>query len=235
MEVGGACPVFAGGGSIGTTGNGNINLDGCAVPTPSYDGDPYAFPPEMPAEPSECNSPAGSFSSNSMTQTTTLNPGRYNEFPPKSGDGLTVYDNVVMNPGIYCVNNVVKLSDHHLILTGHDVTIYIRAGYDFDIQGGKITLDAPDSGSYAGYLLIVDSTFSGTPPKCKINGDSANTYTGTIFAPYCEIEIDGTSGTISYTAQFIGYTVSILGNATTQLYYDVNSSAQSNPKIGLMR
>jgi hypothetical protein len=240
MELAGGsstCPVFDGSAGIGSTGDGNINLGSCVIPTPSYSGDPYAFPPEMPAEPAECTSPAGSFSSNGMTSppTTTLNPGRYNEFPPKGGGGVTVYDNVVMNPGIYCVNDVVKLTDQHLVLTGHDVTIYIRAGYDFDIQGGTITLDAPDSGDYAGYLLIVNSNFSGTVPNCMINGDSDNTYTGTIFAPYCDITLNGGNDTTSYTAQVIGYTVTISGNANTALHYDENSSAQSNPKIGLMR
>jgi hypothetical protein len=177
----------------------------------------------------------GAWSSNSATQITTLQPGRYNEFPPKSGDGVTVYDTVIMNPGIYCVNDVVKLSDQHLDLYGHDVTIFIREGYDFDIQGGRIRLDAPDSGDYAGYLLIVDSNFTGQSPNCVINGDSDNEYTGTIFAPYCDITINGGNDTTSYNAQVIGYTVAVLGNATTNLYYDVNNTAESTPKIGLMR
>jgi hypothetical protein len=142
---------------------------------------------------------------------------------------------MVMNPGIYCVNEVVKLSDQHLNLFGHNVTIYIRSGYDFNIQQGTIILDAPDDGPYAGYLFIVDSDFTGQVPNCIINGDSSNTYTGTIFAPYCDITINGGNQTTSYTAQVIGYTVTILGNADTDLYYDINQSAQSDPKLGLMR
>jgi len=235
MEQGGSCPTITGGAAIGSSGDGNINLDGCSgIPTPSYNSDPYAFPPEMPAEPDECTSPSGTWSSNSATQTTTLNPGRYNEFPPSSTGSVTVYDNVIMNPGIYCVNDVVKLNDHHLVLYGHDVTIYIRAGYDFDIQGGTITLDAPDSGTYAGYLMIVDSNFTGTVLDCHINGDSSNSYTGTIFAPYCDIIINGGNETTSYNAQVIGYTVAILGNAHTDLFYNVNDVAENTPKIGLM-
>ena len=236
MEYGGNCPTVVGG-SIGSPGDGNINLDGCAnVPEPSTNQAPYPFPPEMPAEPAECDvSNPGTFSSNSSTQTTTLTPGRFNEFPPKSGGGVTVYDNMIMNPGIYCVNDMIKLSDQHLILTGHDVTIYIRAGYDIDIQGGTITLDAPDTGEYAGYLLIIDSNFTGQVPDCHINGDSSNTYVGTIFAPYCDLTINGGNEVSSYTAQIIGYTVTILGNSQTDLHYDVNNSAQNTPKIGLMR
>ena len=236
MEQGGSCPTIAGG-SLGSPGDGNINLDGCpGLPAPSTNQAPYPFPPEMPEEPDECDvSNPGSFSSNSGTQTTTLSPGRFNEFPPKSGGGLTVYDNMVMNPGIYCVNDVIKLVDQHLILTGHDVTIYIRPGYDIDIQGGTITLDAPDTGPYAGYLMIIDSDFTGQVPDCHINGASSNTYIGTIFAPYCDLIVNGGNDLTSYTSQFVAYTVAILGNADTELYYDVNHSAQNQPKIGLMR
>jgi len=236
MEQGGSCPTIDGG-SISSPGDGNINLDGCPnVPVPGYNEDPYPFPPEMPDEPDECDvSMPGTFSSDSTTEITTLNPGRYNEFPPKSGGGVTVYDTMIMNPGIYCVNDVVKLNDQQLDLYGQDVTIYIRNGYDFDIQGGRIRLDAPDDGPYAGYLIIVDSDFTGTVPDCHINGDSSNTYTGTIFAPYCDIIINGGNDVTSYTAQIIGYTVTVLGNAVTNLFYDINSSAQSAPKIGLMR
>jgi hypothetical protein len=234
------CPdiTFVDGG-IGTSGDGNVNWDsGClpaGAPEPAYNNDPYAFPPEMPAEPDECTSPTGTWSSNSSTETTTLNAGRYNEFPPTSTGSVTVYDNVFMNPGIYCVNEVVKLSDHHLVLTGHDVTIYIRSGYKFSIQGGTITLDAPDDGPYAGYLIIVDTDFSGSVPDCFINGSSTNTYVGTIFAPYCDLTVDGGSESTSYTAQMIAYTVAIQGNATTNLYYDENVVAENTPKIGLMQ
>ena len=236
-------------GELGSAGTGNINLSSssgtCSSsfvgPTPTYNNDPYPFPPEMPAEPEECDpSNAGTFSSNSATQTTTMNPGRYNEFPPKSGGGVTVYDNVHMNPGIYCVNDMVKVTDQHLVLTGHDVTIFIRAGYAFSLQGGSIQIDAPDTGDYAGYLIIVDATivgteFTGSPENCVIDGNSANSFTGTIFAPYCNLTINGTSDPTSYSAQIIAYTVKLNGNAAVNLTYNEGENAKSYPKVGLMR
>lgn len=233
MEQGGSCPTIING-ELSSTGNGNINMGTCTIPTPNYDSEPYPYPPEMPDEPDECDiSNPGTFSNNNGI--TYLNPGRYNEFPPKSGGGVTVYDNMIMNPGIYCVDDVVKLQDHNLVLTGHDVTLFIRSGHDIDIQGGTITLDAPDTGPYAGYLIIVDSDFTGTVPDCHINGDSSNTYEGTIFTPYCDLIINGGNDTTTYSSQMIGYTVTILGNATTNLNYVQGQNAQSEPKIGLMR
>lgn len=224
-------------GGIGTSGGeGSVNWDEGCLPSgasePAYNSDPYAFPPEMPAEPEECTSPAGTYHVDTSGTMTIVTPGRWNEFPPKGSD---VENTVVMEPGIYCVNDVVRLTDQNLILIGHDVTIYIRSGYKFSIHGGTIDLDAPDDGPYAGYLIIVDSDFTGSVPDCIINGDSANTYVGTIFAPYCDLTINGGSDSTSYTAQMIAYTVAIEGNAETNLYYDENVSAENQPKIGLMR
>jgi len=238
------CPVITvTGGSIGSAGNGNVDLTNnsgtcsatVSAPAPSYDNDPYPFPPEMLEEPSECVAPAGTYSSNSATLTTTLQPGKYFVFPPKGTPTNPVYDNVVMAPGIYCIEDMVKLNDQHLILTGSDVTIFIRNGFKFDIQGGIIQLEAPSTGAYAGYLIIVDSDFTGSPENCSISGNGANSYIGTIFAPYCNLTINGTSDPTSYSAQVIAYTVVINGNAAVNLSYDESVNAQNEPKIGLMR
>jgi len=237
------CPKVTIDGELGSAGSGNIDLStntNCSttltVPTPTFNNDPYPFPPDMPKEPPECDpSNAGTFSSNSGTQITTMNPGRYNEFPPKSGGGITVYDHVVMSPGIYCVNDMVKVTDQHLVLTGHDVTIYIRNGYAFSLQGGSIQIDAPDTGDYAGYLIIVDSDFSGTPKNCTIDGNSANIFTGTIFAPYCNLTVNGTSDATSYSSQMIAYTVKLNGSAAVNLNYVEGENAKSDAKMGLMR
>lgn len=232
-------------GVIASAGTGNVDLENSSgtcssnvtgVEEPLYGQEPYPFPPDMPDEPSECVSPAGTFSSNSTTRITTLNPGRYNEFPPKSGGGVTVYDKIVMNPGIYCVNDVIKLTDQHLYLTGIDVTIYIRSGYSFSFSGGTIQLDAPDEGDYAGYVIIVDENdWASSPENCKIDGNGENTFIGTIFAPHCNLTVNGTSEDTSYSAQIIAYTVKLNGSAAVNLYYDEGDNAKNYPKIGLMK
>jgi Flp pilus assembly protein TadG len=238
------CPVVnVTDGTIGSAGNGNVHLENnsgsCSAtvtaPPPSYNNPPYPFPPEMLQEPSECISPAGTYSSNGATLTTTVQPGKYFLFPPRGTPSKPVYDKVVMAPGIYCIEDMVKLNDQHLILTGTDVTIFIRSGFKFDIQGGTIQLDAPSTGPYAGYLIIVDSNFAGSPLNCSISGNGSNSYIGTIFAPYCNLTINGTSAPTSYSAQVIAYTVKINGSAAVNLSYNESVNAQNEPKIGLMR
>jgi hypothetical protein len=240
MNLTGCPTVTITGGTIGSTGTGNIDLDNSSgtcsanvtAPTPSYGHDPYPFPPDMPDVPDECTSPAGTYHTNANGTATIVTPGRWNEFPPSGRD---VQDHVIMEPGTYCVNDMVKLNDQQLHLTGVDVTIFIRDGYKFDITGGEIDLDAPATGPYAGYLIIVDSDFSGSALNCTINGNGLNSYVGTIFAPYCNVTINGTSDPTSYSAQLIAYTVKLNGSAAVNLYYNAGDQAKSQPKVGLMR
>ena len=233
------------GGSIVSTGDENVDFDGCyagSSPPVTYNEDVTVFPTdiEMPDVPPECTSPLGSYSSNDFTQTTTLNPGLWdvNEFPPKSGGGITVYDNMVMNPGVYCMNDLIKLNDQHLTLTGTGVTLYIRNGHGFKFEGGTINLTAPETGDYAGYLIIVETDFMGAPEECKIDGNPVNTYGGTIFAPYCALTINGSSTATTptnYSTQIIAYELKLNGTSDITFTYDPDKSAKSRRKVGLMK
>jgi len=235
------CPVInVTSGGVTSTGTANVNLtsssstctaSSSAIPAPSYNSDPYDFPPDMPPVPPECTSPYGTYSSPNSAQT-VVTPGRWNQFPPSDS---SVNDEIVMSPGVYCVDDVIKLRSRSLVLKGQDVTIYVRANNYFQIEGGTINLDAPDEGDYAGYLFIVDSDFTGTPPNCSIDGNSVNTYEGTIFAPYCDVTVNGDSTGANLDAQIIGYTVTLNGSATMNINYDSDNVVRDPRRVGLMK
>ena len=240
IELSGCPTVNVTSGGVSSTGTANVNLTSSSstctasssgIPAPSYNSAPYDFPPDMPAVPPECTSPYGSYSSPNSAQT-VVTPGRWNEFPP-SGPGVN--DEIIMMPGVYCVDDVIKLRSRSLVLKGQDVTIYIRANNYFQIEGGTINLDAPDDGAYAGYLVIVDSDFTGTPPNCSIDGNSINTYEGTIFAPYCDVTVNGDSTGANLDAQVIGYTVTLNGSATMNINYDRDHVVHDARRVGLMK
>jgi hypothetical protein len=246
MELTGCGNLTVINGSLTSIGDGNINIettsDTCGenlvIPTPMYNAEPSLFIPDMPDEPDECTSgPTGHWQN--IGGVSYLEPGWYVEFPPKNTQAQPIYDNIVMNPGVYCVDSVVKLQENDLVLTGHDVTIYIRTGGQFDVQGGSITLDAPGDGPYAGYLIIINSDFTGTPPNCSINGDSHNVYIGTIFAPYCDFIFNGTneSGdpTLTYGTQVVAYTITLTGGSDINFTYDPGAIAWDDPQVGLLR
>lgn len=239
MEVGGSkCPVIVDGG-LGSTGNGNINMGGCSVPAPEYNQDKYEYPPEMPDVPSICSAAVTTtYSSNNATKVTTLQPGAYKDFPPKEikngPNKATLYNDIKLTSGIYCLKDGLKVTNS-LNITGDNVLLYIPANKDFDINGGVVTLSGRTDGDYKGYLIIVGSTFTGQNPKCFLNGNAGNAFLGTIFAPYCELAVNGNSVSTSYDTQIIGYTVTINGGANATLYYDADDNAKSEPKLGLMR
>ena len=66
------------------------------------------------------------------------------------------------------------------------------------------------------------------PPRitatCTINGNTSNTFKGTIYAPYCNITMDGTSSPTGFQSQLIGYNVKFSGGANIYLSYEASSS-----------
>jgi hypothetical protein len=223
--------------------------------------DYHADIPDLP-EPPECDSSDLSNYSvpytNYFTQPTTgtqvlasyLSPGYYNKFPPlKDQNGNQLKSTLVMLPGVYCVDTVLKLVDQNLYLYGDDVTIWVRAGNGFNINGGVVLLYATNgshapysphgtsNSAYKGYLIIVEPDYSGAVTSCTLEGNAYNKYEGAIFAPHCDVTINGTSDTPpdGINSQIIGYNVTINGGANLTINYDSdeNPVASLPPRIGI--
>jgi len=239
LEVMGCPSITVSSGTLSSVGDGNINLDvgsqACQdkiiAPTPSYEQDAYKFTPDMPKVPDICSPQTQPGAPN----TTTLNQGYYSTFPPaKDATNHNMSNNITLSAGIYCLDTDLSLTNGKSI-TGNNVLIYLKPGRKISINGGTLTLTGRTSGDYQGYVIIVDSNFSGQVPDCIVNGAATVSFTGTVFAPYCDVQIDGGGHTTSLTAQLIGYTVKVTGSQTVNLTYDQSLSAKSEPKIGLMR
>ena len=177
---------------------------------------------------------------------TVLSPGWYTDFPPKKEQPLgPLNDTIVLRQGgMYCVGNVIRWNVPNFKLIGPDVTLFIRAGYDFSFTGGDIIIDAPDSGDYAGYAIIVEPDYTFTDgvldhpdEACTINGDADNSYTGTIFAPYCDCTLNGGSEPTGFNAQLLCYEVKINGDSIINFTYDPGENGEQidPPKIGITK
>jgi len=205
------------------------------------DGDQFEYPDDLPdlKEPTEwCDSSLhkGSYYNDDVNHVTYITPGYYGSFPPKKEQPLgALYDNIIMKSGIYCVGETVKLSDRNLILENEGrldpsaggVTIWIRSGYGFRLEGGEFHLKAQPAGSYANYLFIVEpppfETYPdgwGTPEACVINGGTSDEFQGGIYAPFCDVQINGSAGSVGFNAQVIGWTVDVTGGAGLSFTYD---------------
>ena len=208
----------------------------CAdAPTLTHDTEQLQFPPDplIPEEPAECHITPPSHA-NDADGYTHLEPGHYASLPPDK--------NTRLYPGVYCVDNVLKVTNPQSHLEGDGVMIYIRnigAASPFSLEGGYMHLTAitDENSPYRGYLIYVASNFTGSPGNCKINGDASSYFEGVIYAPYCDIEILGTSSPTGYMAQIIGYTIKLSGTSNLSFTYNADDMPQT-PEInqtGLMR
>ena len=189
---------------------------------------------------------------------TVIHPGFFNQFPPpKDQPSMKLHDVMFLDRGgyhagdpeasVYCVADVLRWNQDKFILVGRNVTIFIRAGYDFSLNDGVIDIDAPDSGPYQGYLIVVephytytDGVLDPTTEACNITGDAESYYSGTIFAPYCSCTLNGSSDTnvtVDFSAQLLCYEVKINGSSGINLNYDPGENGRSKdpPNIGLTR
>ncbi len=190
----------------------------------------------MPDRPAEC----------SLTAHTPVNlggnhwrifPGYYTDFPQAGLIGNN--KDIELAPGVYCVDGDIHWSGSTFnSLDGSSgVTIYITPGHDFSTSiNSPITLNASHSGSdYDGYLIILD----GSPtahPSCTINGGSYLDMNGTIFAPYCNITINGDNTTNSdFNAQIIGWDVKLNGGNVININYNPADNAKIKRRVGLMK
>jgi len=152
-----------------------------------------------------------------------LYPGNYSEWDFK--------DPVHLNPGLYCVNGVIKMNAGGEVF-GTGVTIYYT-GTDMTLNGHLDTeLAAPDSpgtppenGAVEDVLVYVPMSVTA---DIKINGNSGNEIGGTIYAPESYVHITGTSDSLSPTemnTSIIGKVVWVSGNSYINIAYDDDMDA----------
>lgn len=161
----------------------------------------------------------------------TINPGVFpghnwgasQKFPPST--------NIIMKPGIYCIDSTFSVNSNAITITGTDVTIVERAG-PITINGGNINLSAPMSSSSPTKGLLFYLPRTNNCPSCNISitGNGNSVYVGSIIAPSAGVNIAGTSGTVGkFQVQVIGDTVSVGGGGEVDLTFD--SSVVYRPPV----
>jgi hypothetical protein len=143
-----------------------------------------------------------------------------------------------MESGTYCVGSSISWggNDFNSLTGTSGVTIYITAGHSFGFNiNSAINLDASNSGTYAGYLIILDGSQSSLQ-NCTITGGGNIQLNGTIFIPYCNITINGGStATSPFDAQVVAYDVKLNGNNTINFTYNPADNAKAPRRVGLMK
>jgi hypothetical protein len=149
-------------------------------------------------------------------------------------------DVLIMEPGLYCVNN--EFTNNGGTLTGHGITIYMTGG-NFSISGNThaTNISAPPAikckycpPPLPGILVYMDpSVHAGV---VSILGNAASTYQGVIYVPNGSIEAGGTAGQDSpIHAQLVGREVKIHGNAEVRVNFDGGITYNFPPKLELYK
>ena len=235
------CVNFINSGGISSAGSA-INLNAChgtSIPTNTSQVQ-FVVPDEVyiPDRPSQCSlTPKAPYEQvkgkGKNPSTWRIYEGYYTDFPPTALKG----NDIVLDSGIYCIDKSVKWTGGDFsTLTGSNVTLYFLSGRDFDMSGGVLNLSATTAANspYKGYLIIQDGKQSAIG-DCTINGGGGGTVTGTIFTPYCDLKVNGNSGTDSLNAQIVAYNVTLNGNNTLNFNYNPGDNAKVSRKIGLLK
>lgn len=225
-------------GGAGITSAGSAINQACGSPVPaSTGGEQIDIPEEIyyPEKPIQCSTTAQA-PDNLGGDRWRIYPGYYTDFPQAGLIGNNM--DIELDPGVYCVDGDIHWSGATFdSLDGTSgVTIYITDGHDFSLNiNSPITLDASNSGDYAGYLIILEGN-ENVHPNCTINGGSYLDVNGTIFAPYCNITINGDNTTNSeFNAQIIGWDVKLNGNNLITINYNPDDNGKVKRRVGLMK
>lgn len=147
----------------------------------------------------------------------------------------------------WCVTsdkNAIKLPSGSF--TAVDVTFVIRYGGDIEINADEVIMKAapvdwePTSDPYPsppipGVLIYVPIDY-----ECviKINGNVDSEYAGMIYAPSCDITINGDSTSetpVNFFTQVIGWNVHITGNAVINFLYNKDLNMPKPAYLDLLK
>jgi hypothetical protein len=255
------CPTINISGGAGINSAATVdNIDQSCVSADEFiNQDPVSIPNDVyfPDAPPECGMAAPTPTLLGVApdgkQEWIIYPGYYTDFPQASL--IPNNKHIYMYSGTYCIDPPANQdlhwsgssfsslngstdpskNDYH-VYNPDGVTLYLTSGGGFSLSiNSPILLDASTSGDYQGYLMILEGTHTSIE-SCEINGGSYLDINGLIFAPYCDITINGGGEpTAEINAQLIGWDIKLTGNNTINFNYDPSNQVTIKHKVGLMR
>jgi hypothetical protein len=191
-----------------------------------------------------------------LTEEWLIYPGYYTTFPQATL--VAKKSHIYMASGVYCIDPGGPSSGADLSWSSVDsarlngstdpstnkyqsenpdgVTLYIKSGGGFVLNSNNPTfLDGSTTGDYQGYLIILEGTHTSIE-NCSISGGADLDINGLIFAPYCDITVNGgSSSTAMINAQLLAWDIKINGGAGINFNYNPNNAVHIKRRIGLMR
>lgn len=166
------------------------------------------------------NDDHGSFSADGKKNgEETIEPGYYDNIKILNNE-----DNVVMEPGLYCLTGEFQMSNG--MLYGSGVTFFLESG-TFSTSGGEVTVASPpgtDCGSACDDYHALPGVLVYLSPNntnsVSLLGNSDSYYEGLIYVPAGTIEVGGTGDVVAFNTQFVSNNVQLHGGAQIEIHFD---------------
>jgi len=132
-----------------------------------------------------------------------------------NGASLEIKGDITLSPGVYILNATsLKMTNTSAKLTCNGCTIILTGSPvgGVDMEGGKLDMTAPSSGTYKGILFFQDRNAT-AGNTIKINGNSNSKLEGALYFPKGDITYNGTSGQNTACLQIVTRRVTFTGNS----------------------
>jgi len=138
-----------------------------------------------------------------------LSPGRY-------CGGLSLKNNVTLQPGTYIIDGGTFSTNANANVTGTGVTFVFLNNASISLNGNAhMSISAPTTGTYAGFLMV--GSRSNTNVGNSINGDSTSSMTGNIYFPNQSVSYLGNFSGSGGCTHIVAKTVQWTGNTTVSV------------------
>jgi Flp pilus assembly protein TadG len=114
--------------------------------------------------------------------------------------------------GVYIVDGGTLSVNANANVSGTGVTIVLTNGASISMNGNShVSLSAPTSGTYSGFLIMSDRSNTGS---IQINGDNTSQMTGAIYAPDGNVSYLGNYSGANGCTQIVAQTIQWSGSTT---------------------
>jgi Flp pilus assembly protein TadG len=178
--------------------------------------------------------PTGCQTFNNLTQTNNNNPGQTIDMTAagspltaggtycikENGGNLNIQGNVILPSGTYVLDRTnLTMTNNNASLTCHSCTFILTSADgtgigDLSLQGGKVDVSAPDSGTYSGIAFYQDRRASQCLNNCNLlNGNSSSSLVGALYFPNQQLTFTGTAGMTTHCLQMVALTLQFSGTS----------------------
>lgn len=152
----------------------------------------------------------------------------------ESSGTLSIQGNVILPSGTYVLDQTsLSMTNNNASLTCLQCTFILTSSTgsnigNVNINGGKLNLVAPDTGTYQGIMIYQDRRATSCTSNCNlINGNANSVLQGALYFPNQQLTFLGTAGMNTNCLQMVALTLTFSGNSAINNSCPAGSASHS--------